>query len=316
MTRTGTPSNDVELVLGVRATALDPAGAHGHPRRRRAAALRQAAARHRLAGAPRSTCPARTTPAIRYLRTITESDALLRRRCASGGQRGGGRRRLDRAGDRRGGPRARLPRSPSSRWTRCRCAGCSATRSRRSSPTCTGRTAWTSASAPGSRSSAAWAGGSPTWCSTTAPSCRPTWPSSASASARRPSSPRRPASRSTTASSPTQACAPPTRTSSPAAMSRSSFNPLFGKRIRVEHWANALNGGKAAAQVDARPGRRLRPGAVLLLRPVRPGHGVLRLRRAGRLRPGRVPRRSVDCATARRPSSSRSGSRAAGCWPA
>jgi 3-phenylpropionate/trans-cinnamate dioxygenase ferredoxin reductase component len=28
----------------------------------------------------------------------------------------------------------------------------------------------------------------------------------------------------------------------------SSFNPLLGKRIRVEHWANALNGGPAAAK--------------------------------------------------------------------
>ncbi len=28
----------------------------------------------------------------------------------------------------------------------------------------------------------------------------------------------------------------------------SSHNPLFGKQIRVEHWANALNGGKAAAK--------------------------------------------------------------------
>ncbi len=28
----------------------------------------------------------------------------------------------------------------------------------------------------------------------------------------------------------------------------SSYNPLFGKQIRVEHWANALNGGKAAAK--------------------------------------------------------------------
>ena len=28
----------------------------------------------------------------------------------------------------------------------------------------------------------------------------------------------------------------------------SSENPLVGKRIRVEHWANALNGGKAAAK--------------------------------------------------------------------
>ena len=28
----------------------------------------------------------------------------------------------------------------------------------------------------------------------------------------------------------------------------SSYNPLFGRRLRVEHWANALNGGPAAAR--------------------------------------------------------------------
>jgi NADPH-dependent 2,4-dienoyl-CoA reductase/sulfur reductase-like enzyme len=27
----------------------------------------------------------------------------------------------------------------------------------------------------------------------------------------------------------------------------SSFNPLYDRQIRVEHWSNALNGGKAAA---------------------------------------------------------------------
>jgi NADPH-dependent 2,4-dienoyl-CoA reductase/sulfur reductase-like enzyme len=47
--------------------------------------------------------------------------------------------------------------------------------------------------------------------------------------------------------------------------------------------------------VDARPGRVLRAGAVLLHRPVRPGHGVLRARRPGRLRhlPGRPRERRV-----------------------
>ena len=44
-------------------------------------------------------------------------------------------------------------------------------------------------------------------------------------------------------------------------------------------------------QDHARQGRHLRPAALLLHRPVRPGHGVHRLRRARRLRPGRDPRR-------------------------
>ena len=28
----------------------------------------------------------------------------------------------------------------------------------------------------------------------------------------------------------------------------SSFHPLYGRHVRVEHWANALNGGPAAAR--------------------------------------------------------------------
>ena len=42
------------------------------------------------------------------------------------------------------------------------------------------------------------------------------------------------------------------RTSDPAIWAAgdvaNAFNPLFGRRIRVEHWANALNGGPAAAR--------------------------------------------------------------------
>ena len=30
--------------------------------------------------------------------------------------------------------------------------------------------------------------------------------------------------------------------------SANSFHPLLGRRVRVEHWANALNGGPAAAR--------------------------------------------------------------------
>ena len=42
------------------------------------------------------------------------------------------------------------------------------------------------------------------------------------------------------------------RTSDPAIYAAgdvaSAFNPLLGRRVRVEHWANALNGGPAAAR--------------------------------------------------------------------
>ena len=85
------------------------------------------------------------------------------------------------------------------------------------------------------------------------------------------------------------------RTSDPAIYAAgdvaNAFHPLLGTHIRVEHWANALHQPQTAAAAMARPRRRLRPGAVLLHRPVRPGHGIRRLRRARRLRPGDLPRR-------------------------
>ena len=75
-----------------------------------------------------------------------------------------------------------------------------------------------------------------------------TSPSSASASCRASSLPRTPAWRSTTASSSTSSCRPRRRTCSPPATSRSAWHPFYGERIRVEHWANALNQGPAAAR--------------------------------------------------------------------
>ena len=47
---------------------------------------------------------------------------------------------------------------------------------------------------------------------------------------------------------PTRRCAPPTRTSSPPVTWPTAYHPLLGRRVRVEHWANALNGGPAAAR--------------------------------------------------------------------
>ena len=78
------------------------------------------------------------------------------------------------------------------------------------------------------------------------------------------------------------ACTPPATSPPPGTPATSSY-------LRVEHWANALNQGPAAARNDARHPHALRPAALLLLRPVRPGHGVLRVR--GRLGPGGGPRR-------------------------
>ena len=81
-----------------------------------------------------------------------------------------------------------------------------------------------------------------------------------------------------------------------------AHHPFYAERIRVEHWANALHQGPLAARDDARPRRCLRPAAVLLLRSVRRGDGVLRAtRRAGIA--------SCSGATRRAASSSPSG------WP-
>ena len=74
--------------------------------------------------------------------------------------------------------------------------------------------------------------------------------------------PRRPARR---------ACSPPATSPTPAI-------PSTASAIRVEHWANALHQGPAAARNMLGQRRRVRPPAVLLLRPVRRRHGVLGLR--------------------------------------
>ena len=71
------------------------------------------------------------------------------------------------------------------------------------------------------------------------------------------------------------------RTSDPAIYAAgdvaNAFHPLLGTHIRVEHWANALHQPQTAAAAMLGQRRRLRPGAVLLHRPVRPGHGIRRV---------------------------------------
>ncbi|WP_433786829.1 NAD(P)/FAD-dependent oxidoreductase [Actinomycetospora sp. CA-101289] len=88
------------------------------------------------------------------------------------------------------------------------------------------------------------------------------------------------------------------RTSDPAVHAAGDvaklYHPAYDWHLRVEHWANALNGGPSAARAMLGHGTDPRPPAVLLHRPVRPRHGVHRVRRAGRVRRGRRPRRHRD----------------------
>jgi 3-phenylpropionate/trans-cinnamate dioxygenase ferredoxin reductase subunit len=57
-----------------------------------------------------------------------------------------------------------------------------------------------------------------------------------------------------------------------------AHHPFCGRRLRVEHWANALNQGAGGSACDARTGGLLSRDPVFLLRPVRHRHGVRRLR--------------------------------------
>ena len=57
-----------------------------------------------------------------------------------------------------------------------------------------------------------------------------------------------------------------------------AHNTPLGRRLRVEHWDNAIRQGRLAASTVLAPARALRLAAVLLHRPVRPRHGVRRPR--------------------------------------
>ena len=62
-------------------------------------------------------------------------------------------------------------------------------------------------------------------------------------------------------------------------------HPFYGEPLRVEHWANALHQGPVAARNMLGAAEAYDRAAVLLLRPVRRRHGVLRAT------PRRGPRR-------------------------
>ena len=70
-----------------------------------------------------------------------------------------------------------------------------------------------------------------------------------------------------------------------------SFNPLLGRRIRVEHWANALNGGPAAARSMLGQPVVYDRVPYFFSDQYDLGMEMRRAARARPLRPGRLPRR-------------------------
>ena len=85
-----------------------------------------------------------------------------------------------------------------------------------------------------------------------------------------------------------------------------SFHPLLGRRVRVEHWANALNGGPAAARSMLGQAVRYDPVPYFYSDQYDLGMECAGLPSPGTLRPGPLPRRPRHAW-----SSSRSGSPAA-----
>ena len=75
----------------------------------------------------------------------------------------------------------------------------------------------------------------------------------------------------------------------------SAWHPHYGRHLRVEHWSNALNQGLTAGANAAGGHEQLHAAALLLLRSVRPGHGVRRPRRPRRR--GRGPRAASPTAS-------------------
>ena len=70
-----------------------------------------------------------------------------------------------------------------------------------------------------------------------------------------------------------------------------SFHPLLGRRVRVEHWANALNGGPAAARSMLGQSVRYDPVPYFYSDQYELGMECAGLPSPGQLRPGPLPRR-------------------------
>ena len=196
----------------------------------------------------RAACrfPAPTATACCYLRTLADSDADRRRRVR--GHRGWSSSAPAGSASRSPPPPASAaPPSRSSRPPACRCNGCSATGSRASSPTCTASTASTfhfgaqvAAIRGDGSGSAHVALGDGTGLDADAVLV-------AVGAAPNTELAQRAGLRIDNGVWSTARCAPTTRTSSPPATSPTSPIRCWA-RVRVEHWANALNSGPAAAR--------------------------------------------------------------------
>ena len=282
--------HDVDLRRGTDGRRARPRGARGRARRRRALRLRRLLlATGSEPGACRSPAPSST--ASTTCARIADSDRL-RAMLDAGHAAGRRRRRLDRPGGRRGGARSRAPRSP---WSRARAAAAARARPARSAPVFADlhrdHGVDLRARRRRSRRSSATAGVARV---RLADGAAVDATSSSSASASRPRTELAEAAglTSTTASSSTSTCAPAIPDIFAAGDVANADHPVLGAHVRVEHWANALNQGRGrgAQRCSART-RAYDRLPVLLLRPVRPRHGVRRLRGPGRLRRGRLPRR-------------------------
>ena len=232
--------------------------------------LRPAAAGHRLVAAPAR--PPRCRPRRRALPAHARRRRPHRATPRRGRQRGDRRRRLDRPGGRRRRPAPRRRGHRRRDGADCRCSGCSATRSARVFADLhrehgvdlpLRRHGRASSPASGTVDRRRLGDGTES---------RPTLVVvGVGITAQRRAGPRRPAWTSTTASLvDARLRTVATRTSSPPATSPTPTTRCSAHRLRVEHWANALNGGPAAARSMLGQRRRLRPAAVLLHRPVRP----------------------------------------------
>ena len=317
----GTREHDVELHLGQPVVAP-------RPRRARPSRLGDGTLIHYdklllATGAEprRLDIPGTDLAGVHHLRRLAHAERLKGVLAALGRENGHlviAGRGLDRPGGRGRGPRVRrrghrrrARADPAARGARPRAR-------RSSSPSCTASTASASTSAPGSPRSPA----RTAWCwppaPTTARSTPPTTSSPRSAPPRAPPSPRPPglaiADRARRRRHRRRRLAAHLR---PGHLRRRRRRQLpstrcFGTRLRVEHWANALNGGPAAAR--AMLGQDVDATTVcpyFFSDQYDLGHGVLRAaRRPGSYDQVVVPRRRRQAGVHRLLAAAR-----AGCWP-